>query len=319
MNSQLELHRTVTTKSKISRHFRTLADQKYLLMMSVPFFIWVIIFRYLPLYGWTMAFQNYKPGKPIFEQEWVGLEHFKILFREQDFYIALRNTLAMSFLGITIGFVTPIVFALLLNEVRNMAFKKTVQTISYLPHFISWVIAASMITQMLSTDGGVVNDILMKVFGLERPVPFMSMPKAFWFIYIAADMWKEVGWYAIIHLAAITGVDQELYEAARVDGCGRLRKIWHVTLPGITPTLIVMLIMNIGWLMSVGFERQFLLGNHIVENYSRTIDLYALNYGISMARYSYGTAIGMFQSVVSIVLVIFANRLAKRIGSGQII
>ena len=158
-----------------------------------------------------MAFQNYKPGKPIFEQEWVGLEHFKILFREQDFYIALRNTLAMSFLGITIGFVTPIVFALLLNEVRNMAFKKTVQTISYLPHFISWVIAASMITQMLSTDGGVVNDILMKVFGLERPVPFVSMPKAFWFIYIAADMWKEVGWYAIIHLAAITGVDQELY------------------------------------------------------------------------------------------------------------
>lgn len=319
MNSQLELHRTVTTRSKISRYFRTLADQKYLLMMSVPFFIWVIIFRYLPLYGWTMAFQNYKPGKSIFEQKWVGLEHFMILFREQDFYIALRNTLAMSFLGITIGFVTPIVFALLLNEVRNMAFKKTVQTISYLPHFISWVIAASMITQMLSTDGGVVNDILMKVFGLERPVPFMSTPKAFWFIYIAADMWKEVGWYAIIHLAAITGVDQELYEAARVDGCGRLRKIWHVTLPGITPTLIVMLIMNIGWLMSVGFERQFLLGNHIVENYSRTIDLYALNYGISMARYSYGTAIGMFQSVVSIALVIFANRLAKRIGRGQII
>ena len=319
MNNDVNLQKPIILQSRLIKHLKLLADQKFLLMMSLPFFIWVIIFRYLPLWGWTMAFQNYKPGKSFFEQKWVGFEQFKILFHEPDFFISLRNTLGMSFLGITIGFVLPIIFALMLNEVRNIAFKKTVQTISYLPHFISWVIAASMITAMLSTDGGVVNGILMKVFGLAQPIQFMGIPKAFWWVYLASDMWKEVGWYAIIHLAAIAGVDQELYEAARVDGCGRIKRIWHVTLPGITPTIIVMLIMNIGWLMSVGFERQFLLGNAIVEQYSRTIDLYALNYGLSMSRYSYGTAIGMFQSIVSIILVLFANRLAKRIGRGQII
>jgi len=319
MNSQVELHRSINLKDKTHKYFKTLLDQKYLLLMSVPFFIWVIVFRYLPLWGWTMAFQNYRPGKSFFEQKWVGLDQFRMLFNEADFFISLRNTIAMSFLGLTIGFILPIIFALMLNEVRNMAFKKTIQTVSYLPHFISWVIAASMITSMLSTDGGVVNDILTKVFGMDKPVPFMSTPKAFWFIYLAADMWKEVGWYAIIHLAAIAGVDQELYEAATVDGCGRIKRIWHVTIPGISPTLIVMLIMNIGWLMSIGFERQFLLGNSIVEEYSRTVDLYALRYGLSMSRYSYGTAIGMFQSVVSIIMVILANKLAKRIGKGQII
>ena len=319
MNSNVEIHKPIVVQSRLVKHLKLLADQKFLLMMSLPFFIWVIVFRYLPLWGWTMAFQNYKPGRSFFEQKWVGFAHFKVLFNEPDFFISLRNTLGMSFLGITIGFVLPIIFALMLNEVRNLTFKKTVQTISYLPHFISWVIAASMITAMLSTDGGVVNDILTKVFRLEQPVQFMAIPKAFWFIYLAADMWKEVGWYAIIHLAAIAGVDQELYEAARVDGCGRIKRIWHVTLPGIAPTVIVMLIMNIGWLMSVGFERQFLLGNSIVEQYSRTIDLYALNYGLSMSRYSYGTAIGMFQSIFSIILVLAANKLASKVGRGQIL
>jgi putative aldouronate transport system permease protein len=319
MNSNVDIRKPVTPWSGFARHLKVLADQKFLLMMSVPFFLWVVVFRYLPLWGWTMAFQNYRPGKSFFEQKWVGLEQFEVLFKEPDFYISLRNTLGMSFLGFTIGFILPILFALMLNEVRNLTFKKTVQTVSYLPHFISWVIAASMITAMLSTDGGVVNDILMRVFGLEQPIQFLATPKAFWWIYQAADSWKEVGWYAIIHLAAIAGVDQELYEAARVDGCGRIKRIWHVTLPGITPTIVVMLVMNIGWLMSVGFERQFLLGNAIVEQYSRTIDLYALNYGLSMSRYSYGTAIGMFQSVISIILVLSANRLAKKVGKGQII
>lgn len=321
MNVDMETYRTRTATSKerwITRKIRILCKQKYLLFMSVPFFIWVIIFRYLPLWGWTMAFQNYKPGKSFFEQEWVGLEHFKTLFSEKDFYISLRNTLAMSLLGTTIGFIVPIIFALLLNEVRNEILKKTVQTISYLPHFISWVIAASMITEMLSVDG-IVNKILKALHIVDNSINFMAIPKAFWFIYLVADMWKEVGWYAIIYLAAIACVDQELYEAATVDGCGRLRRIWHVTLPSIRPTIIVMLIMNIGWLMSVGFERQYLLGNAIVEQYSMTLDLYALNYGLSLARYSYGTAIGMFQSIVSIILVFIANKLSQKIGESQII
>lgn len=306
-------------KEKAAAHFRLLGEQKYLLLMSVPFFIWVIVLKYLPLWGWTMAFQDYRPGISIFDQKWVGLKHFKVLFNEPDFYISLRNTLGMSFLGITIGFILPVLFALMLNEINNIAFKKIVQTISYLPHFISWVIAASMISMMLSSDGGVVNNILLNLHITNQPIQFLAIPKAFWLFFIAADVWKEVGWNAIIHLAAISGVDQELYEAAKVDGCSRLGRIWHITLPGIRPTILVMLIMNIGWLMSVGFERQFLLGNSVVEQYSRTLDMYALNYGLSMSRYSFGTAIGMFQSIVSIILVFTANRLAKKIGEGQIL
>jgi putative aldouronate transport system permease protein len=306
-------------ESKIVRHFRILAEQKFLVLMSVPFLIWLIIFSYLPLWGWTMAFQNYRPGRSFFEQKWVGLEQFGMVFREMDFFLAFRNTVAMSLLNATIGFLFPIIFALLLNEVRNMLFKKTIQTVSYLPHFISWVIAANMISIMLSTDGGLVNDILLKLSLVKEPVQFMAKPKAFWFIFLFADMWKEVGWNSIIYLAAIAGVDQELYEAARVDGAGRVRRIWHVTLPSIRPTIIVLVIMNIGWIMTVGFERQYLLGNAIVQEYSRTLDLYALNFGLGVGRYSFGTAIGIFQSVISIILVFLANKLAKRIGEGQII
>lgn len=320
MNGITEIQRPLkTSESGITRHFKLLADQKHLLFMSVPFFVWVVIFRYLPLWGWTMAFQNYKPGRSFFQQQWVGLQHFLTLFSEPDFYMSLRNSLAMSFLNITLGFVAPIIFALLLNEIRSLLFKRTIQTISYLPHFISWVIAANLISVMLSSDDGVVNNILVALNIIKEPVQFMAIPEAFWFIFMLAELWKEVGWNAIIILAAIAGVDQDTYEAAKVDGAGRLRRIWHVTLPGIRPTIIVIMVMNIGWLMSIGFERQFLLGNAVVMKYSQTLDLYALNYGLSLTRYSFGTAIGMFQSVISIILVFLANRMAKKMGEGQII
>lgn len=304
-------------KRRITR--QVLWSQRYLMLMSIPFVAWLLLFRYFPLWGWTMAFQNYKPSKGFFDQVWVGLDQFKTLFSEADFYLALRNTLGMSIMGLIAGFIMPILFALMINEVRNRRFKWVVQTVSYLPHFISWVIASSMIVQLLSIDGGAVNSLLMALGIIKTPIQFMAMPSAFWWIVTLADVWKETGWNSIIYIAAIAGIDLSLYEAATVDGASRLRRIWHVTLPGIRSTISVILIMNIGWLLNIGFERQMLLGNAVVQERALVLDYYTLTYGIALNRYSYGTAIGIFKSLVSIVLLLFANGFAKRIGEGQVL
>ncbi|MGG4553862.1 ABC transporter permease [Paenibacillus humicus] len=296
----------------------TFKSQKVLYMMSVPFVLWVLVFQYLPLWGWTMAFQNYKPGKSFLEQKWVGFEHFAALFQDDRFYLVLRNTLAMSSLGLFAGFVFPVMFALLLNEVRVQVLKRFVQTVSYLPHFVSWVVAAGIVSKMLSTDGGVVNAVLMSLHVIDQPIQFMAKGHMFWGIVTAADVWKETGWNAIIYLAAIAGIGPELYEAARVDGASRLRQMWHITLPGIRPTIIVLLIMSIGHLIGIGFERQFLLGNHMVSDYSEVLDLYSLKYGLEMGRYSFGTAINIFNSVISLMLLFIANGAFKRIANESI-
>ncbi|GAA0135196.1 ABC transporter permease subunit [Paenibacillus sp. YSY-4.3] len=296
----------------------TFKSQKVLYMMSVPFVLWVLVFQYLPLWGWTMAFQNYKPGKSFLEQKWVGFEHFAALFQDDRFYLVLRNTLAMSGLGLVAGFVFPVMFALLLNEVRVQVLKRFVQTVSYLPHFVSWVVAAGIVSKMLSTDGGVVNAVLMSLHLIDQPIQFMAKGNMFWGIVTAADVWKETGWNAIIYLAAIAGIGPELYEAARVDGASRLRQMWHITLPGIRPTIIVLLIMSIGHLIGIGFERQFLLGNHMVSDYSEVLDLYSLKYGLEMGRYSFGTAINIFNSVISLMLLFIANGAFKRIANESI-
>lgn len=280
--------------------------------MSMPFVIWVFVFNYLPLWGWTMAFQNYRPGKSMGEQEWVGLQHFIMLFQDERFYLVLRNTLAMSLMGLILGFTVPIVFAILLNEVRKKAFKNTLQTITYLPHFVSWVVVAGIVTKVLSSDGGAVNQLLTATGLVDEPIQFMTKGGLFWIIVTLADLWKEMGWNSIIFLAAMAGIDTQLYEAAKVDGAGRLRQIWHITLPGIRPTILVVLILSIGHLISIGFEKQFLLGNSTIVDYSEVLDLYALNYGIGLGRFSYGTAIGIFNSLVSIILLFLANGIFKR-------
>nr|WP_242698067.1 sugar ABC transporter permease [Bacillus sp. SD088] len=303
-----------TKNKKIKTHsfWKTFFSQKVLYMMSLPFVLWVFVFNYLPVWGWTMAFQNFRPGRAFFEQEWVGLQHFITLLSDERFYLTLRNTLAMSLLGLTIGFVVPIIFAVLLNEVRHSLLKRTVQTITYLPHFVSWVVVAGIVTKMLSTDGGIVNDLLVNFGIIDKPFQFMAQGSWFWGIVTAADLWKEMGWNAIIFLAAIAGLDSQLYEAAKVDGAGRLRQMWHITLPGIRPTILVVLILNIGHLVSIGFEKQMLLGNSLVVDYSEVLELYALNYGIGLGQFSYGTALGIFNSVVSIFLLFLANGIFKR-------
>ncbi|MGO4547215.1 ABC transporter permease [Paenibacillus sp. 2TAB23] len=299
--------------------FRKMLQQRYLYFMSIPFVIWLIIFSYMPVWGWLMAFQNYKPGKSILDQKWVGFDQFQMLFQDASFYLVLRNTLAMSVLGLIVGFTVPVIFALLINEIRGSAFKRMVQTVSYLPHFVSWVVVAGLVTKMLSVEGGVINELLISLHLIQEPIQFLAKGEYFWSVVTVSDMWKETGWNSIIFLAAMAGIDQEQYEAATVDGAGRLRRMWHITLPGIRTTFMVLLILSIGHLISIGFEKQFLLGNSLVSDYSRVLDLYALDYGIGMSRYSFGTAIGIFNSVVGIILVLTANGIYRRITKESII
>ena len=315
-NREVDKKETISEKSH--KLWERMKRQKFLIFMSFPFVIWLIIFKYAPLFGWVMAFQDYKPGKSILDQTWVGFKHFKELFNEPLFYQSLQNTLAMSVLSLVFGTICAIGFALLLNELRVKKFKKCVQTISYLPHFISWVVAASIVTSMLSTNG-VINEVLIGLHIISTPIQFTSNPNYFWGIVTCSDIWKEMGWNAIIYLAAITSIDPEMYEAARVDGAGRIRQIISITLPSIKPTIVVLLIMSIGNLINIGFEKQMLLGNSIVADKSLVLDKYALDYGIGMFRYSFGTAIGIFKSVIGIILVFGANKFAKKIGEESII
>ncbi|MEK5437767.1 MULTISPECIES: ABC transporter permease [Paenibacillus] len=306
-------------KKPTSRFWPTFIQQKYLYMMAFPFVLWAFVFNYLPLWGWTMAFQKYKPGKSFFDQKWVGLQYFRELFQDDQFFNALRNTLAMSIMGLLAGFIIPIIFAILLNELRLQFLKRFVQTVSYLPHFVSWVVAAGIITKMLSTDNGAVNDLLLSLHLISEPIQFMAKGHLFWGIVTASDVWKETGWNTIIYLAAISGIGPELYEAARVDGASRLQQVRNITLPGIQTTIIILLIISIGHLISIGFEKQFLLGNNLVRDYSQTLDLYALNYGLGMGRFSFGTAINIFNSVVSVILLFVANGIFKKITKESII
>ncbi len=307
-------NRLQPSKRERSKQFlRNALRNRYLYAMSLPFVIWAFVFSYLPLWGWTMAFQKYRPGRSFWEQEWVGFDHFAALFRDDMFYIVLRNTLAMSFMGLIAGFTIPILFAVILNEIRSMAFKRFAQTVSYLPHFVSWVVVAGIVTKMLSTENGAINDILLWLGFIQEPVQFMAKGELFWGIVTVSDMWKEMGWNAIIYLAAISGIGPELYEAAKVDGANRIRQIWHITLPGIRTTIVILLIMSIGHLISIGFEKQFLLGNSLVRDYSQVLDLYALNYGLNMGRFSFGTAVNIFNSVVSVLLLLTANGIFKRV------
>jgi putative aldouronate transport system permease protein len=258
-----------------------------------------------------MAFQDYKPWKSITDQQWVGLKQFIELFKDVDFYRSMRNTLAMSFLGLAFGFPIPIMLALLINEIKHPRFKRTVQTISYLPHFVSWVVIASIVFRVLSPLG-IVNEVLIRLGIIDNAIAFMGEPAYFWWIVVFTDLWKEMGWNSIVYLAAMAGVSPELHEAAIIDGAGRFKRMWYVTIPGIMPTIVVLLVLSIGNIINIGFERQFLLRTASTRDVADVIDLYILNYGIGTGRFSFGTAAGVFKSVVSLSLLTIANWLSRR-------
>lgn len=298
---------------------KTIFRQKQLLFMSVPVILYVILFSYVPLWGWTMAFQNYRPGRPFFQQEWSGLRWFRFLFEDAVFWRSFRNTIAMSVINMVLGYVSAIVFSLLLNEVKKVWFKRFIQTISYLPHFLSWIIVTGLVSSMLSVDDGAVNNVLMALGFIKEPVMWFSKPNYFWGIIGGSYIWKEVGWNTIIYLAAIVAIDPTLYEAAEIDGCNRYQKMWHITLPGIKPTIIIMLIMSIGHILDAGFEMQYLLRNGLVQDVSDTIDIYVLVFGMQRMSFSLATAAGMFKNVVNITLIFFANWIAKRAGEERLV
>ncbi|MDR2019242.1 MAG: ABC transporter permease subunit [Treponema sp.] len=294
-------------------------SQRQLLFMSVPVILYIILFSYVPLWGWSMAFQNYRPAQPFFRQEWAGLRWFSFLFTDQIFWRCFRNTIAMSLINMVLGYVTAIGFSLLLNELKNVYFKRFIQTISYLPHFLSWVIVTGLVATMLSVEDGAVNNLFTVLGIIKEPVMWLSKPDYFWGIVGVSYVWKELGWSTIIYLAAIAGIDPNLYEAAVIDGCNRYQKMRHITLPAIKPVIIILLIMSIGHILDAGFEMQYLLRNGLVQDVSDTLDIYVLLYGMQRMSYSLATAAGMFKNVVNITLIFIANWIAKRAGEERLI
>ena len=317
MSFDTKRKKTASAEPKIHFSWKEVRRQKTLLIWSGVIIIYGIIFYYLPLGGWLMAFQNYRPIDGIFHSQFVGMQKFQQLFEDATFLRVIRNTLAMGVLNLAVTFVSAIIFAILINEVKNTIGKKTVQTISYLPHFLSWIIVTGIIHDALSGTG-IVNDLLVNLNIIDQPINFFAHKKYFWPIVAFANVWKETGWNAIIYLAAITSIDPSLYEAASIDGAGRWSKIKHVTLPGIRPTIMILLLMNVGNVLNAGFEIQYLLGNGLVQSVSQTIDIYVLNWGISQGDFSLGTAAGIFKSVVSIILIVIANQIAKKNGDERL-
>lgn len=297
--------------------WKEVKKQKVLIFWSFLLVIYGIIFCYLPLGGWIMAFENYKPKDGIFHSAFVGLTKFKQLFSDATFLRVIRNTLAMGIINLVFTFVTAIAFAILLNEIHSKFAKKTVQTISYLPHFLSWIIVTGILHDALSGTG-IINELLVNLHIIKNPINFFAHPKYFWWIVAFANVWKETGWNAIIYLSAITAIAPSLYEAASIDGGGRWAKIRYITLPGIKPTMLILLLMNVGNVLNAGFEIQYLLGNGLVQSVSQTIDIYVLKWGISQGDYALGTAAGIFKSIVSIILIIAANQIAKRAGEERL-
>ena len=298
--------------------FSMLGSPWQLVLMSVPMFLYVLFFNYYPMYFWVTAFQDFKPGLGVMRSPWVGLQNFEWLFNRPDFINSIRNTLAMSVINLVFGTVAAVLLAVLLNEVRNRKFKRTVQTVTYLPHFLSMVIVVGMAQNLFASTGSI-NELLMGLGLVKEPVFFLGEGKYFWWMVGVINVWKEVGWGTIIYISAMTAIDPCLYEAASIDGAGRFQRILHVTLPGIKSTFVILLIMNIGHLMEAGFEIQYLLGNAQVLDYSQTIDVFVLKYGISKQQYGVATAAGMFKSIVAIILLMVANFTAKKLDEDTLI
>lgn len=305
----------------IGHFFYQLRIQWELVLIALPFFIYILIFSYVPLWGLSMAFQDFKPQLSFFEQNWVGFKHFIDLFTDAEFIRVMRNTLAMGVINLVLHFVTAIAFALLLNELVGGKFKRVVQTISYMPHFLSWIIVTGLVANMLSMDDGIINELLMRFGLVNSKVHFLGEPKYFWWIVGWSQVWKEMGWNTIIYLAAITAIDPSLYEAASIDGCSRFKKNLYITLPSIKSTIIILLIMNVGWILNVGFEVPYLLGaNGVVQDVSWTIDIFVIKRGFGRSNgYSFGTAAGMFKTIISVVLITVCNWVAGKLGEEKLI
>ena len=282
--------------------------------MLIPGLASLILFHYIPMYGISMAFQDFNVVKGFFRSPWIGFDNFAYLLKSREFYAILRNSILISLYRMFWGFPVPIILALMLNEVKNIYYKKTIQTILYLPHFISWVVIVGIVYNFLSPSTGIINHII-KLFGGE-PIAFLQEEKYFRSILVISDIWKGSGWGTIIYLAAISGIDESLYEAAIIDGATRMQRIRYVTIPGIMSTIIVLLILRSGSILRNGFEQIFLMYSPLVYDVADVFETYTYRVGLREGRFSYATAVGMFQSIVGLILIWTTNRLSRKFGEG---
>ncbi|MBB3153945.1 putative aldouronate transport system permease protein [Paenibacillus endophyticus] len=286
--------------------------QRYLMILTLPAVIWLIIFHYVPMYGIIIAFEEYNPVQGFTFSPWVGLVNFKELFIDPSFLDSVANTFKISFLKLLFGFPAPILLAIMLNELRAQRLKKVVQSLSYLPYFISWVFVVGFMYTLLDPRTGALSGLLQWLGLITQDQLLMGDPKTFTTLVVVSEVWKNIGWNSIIFLAAIASIDPQLYEAATVDGAGRFRKIWHVTLPAIKPTVVILLILNVGGLVNANFDQLFLMKNSMTQDQANVLSIYSYEMGLVLGRFSYGTAVGLFQSVVAFLLMLGANYSSRK-------
>lgn len=302
----------VKYKESSSKIWRRIIRNRYIYLMILPGVLYFLIFKYIPMLGLVISFQDYLPYKGIMGSEWVGLKHFSRLFSEPEFWNIFKNTILVFVVNVAFYFPVPIALSLMLNEVGNAFFKRFVQTLVYIPHFLSWVIIVSISFVMFTMDGGIINEML-SYFGF-KPINFLMSSGWFYPMYVLQVIWREAGWGTIVYLAAMAAVDPGLYEAARMDGASRFRQIWHITLPGIRTVIVVMLILKVGSVLDTSFEHIFLLLNSMNKDVAEILDTYVYTAGLKQGQYSFSTAVGLFKSVVSFILVMGSNWLAKKAG-----
>ncbi len=304
---------TISNRALKANKFKSYMRNNYvlylLLLLPTAYFL---IFRYAPMYGILVAFKDYNIFQGVWESPWIGFDAFIEIFSMPQFITALRNTFLLNFLDLIVGFPSPIILAIILSELKLLWFKKVSQTVLYLPHFLSWVIIGSISLQLFAPESGLVNSVLVKM-GAE-PVPFLTDPVTWLGTYTLMGVWQSIGWNTIIFLAAIAGINAELYEAAVVDGAGRLRKIWHITLPGLKPTIIILLILSVGRMVQIGFDRPYTIGNNLVLQFSDVISTFVYRIGLQSFQFTIATAVGLFQSVVGLVFLLTTNYIAGKVG-----
>ena len=301
-----------TRPVNMKKHWNYIKNNYLLYLFLILPLAYFITFRYASMYGITIAFKEFNMFQGVLQSPWVGLDNFKKVFGMAEFHRALRNTITLNLLDLVCGFPAPIILAIILNELRYKTYKKISQTILYMPHFLSWVIIGGIALQILSPESGLIN-IFLKTLGIS-PIPFLTKGSYWIWTYVIFGIWQSVGWNTIIYLAAIAGINNELYEAAVVDGASRFRKIWHVTLPGIRPTIVTLLILAMGRMLAVGFDRPYMLGNPLVYDVSDVISTFVYRIGLQAGQFSIATAVGLFQSVVGLIFLLITNYIAEKLG-----
>ena len=303
------------TRNKHSVFYYLKRDWIFYTMLILPL-AYYIVFKYAPMYGVTIAFKDYSLFKGVFASPWVGLKYFRQIFKMAEFYRVLRNTLVLNVLDMAVNFPMPIILAIMLSEMKGVLFKRVSQTIVYLPYFISWAVIGGIVLQLFSPESGLINIVIRKLGG--QSVPFLTDPAHWIGTYCLVGVWQSAGWNSILYLAAIAGINKELYEAAIVDGAGRFQRIWHITLPGIRSTIVMLLILRMGSLISIGFERPYVIGNTMVREVSDVISTYVYRVGLESSNFSLATAVGLFQSVVGMILLVLTNYIANKVGENGI-